>query len=283
MPDQQPRPGEAAFSEMYADREELIHDVQRIIDKVLPTYTRDEQTIIEFTAFDESGDTVLAAINEAARPAITMFLAVTGLSTNDVETTLDFSSTFDIADRGSGIPHKDDRAQRLAPYLTDRLTTDLHAETVIQQTTLRWTVDHRRHYRKDFEKEVQTHLQDKGIPLLPDTEVAGAPDIAVPENNDKMAVVGEIRSSNKQDLGTRVREFKSEIRHLAELHPDAKIVIVIEFAEEIPTERYESMKQDFEDSVGEQLSGIYSGTDIAKLAVDCQRWSPQLQKPIQSY
>jgi hypothetical protein len=268
---------------MYTERDELIRDVERIIEKVLPTHTRDGQTIVEFQEFNEDGDTVLAAINEAPRPAITMFLAVTGLSTGDVENTLGFSSTYDIADRGTGLSHKDDRAQKLAPYLTERLTVNLNAESVIQETTLRWTVDHRRHYRKDFEAEVQTFMKNNGIPLLPDTEVQGSPDIAVPENNDEMAIVGEIRSSNKQDLGTRVREFQSEVRDLASLHPDAKIVIVMEFPEEIPEERYNSIKTDFQENVGEHLTAIYTENELAELVVDCQSWSPQLQKPIQAY
>lgn len=282
MPDQQLRPGEDAFRDMYEDREPLIEGVERIIEKVLPTQTRDGLTIVKFTSIDD-GDPILAAINEAPRPAITMFLAVTGLSTADVETALDFSSTYDIADRGSSLPHKDPRAKKLASYLVDRLEMDLTAETVIQQTTYRWTLDHRRHYRKDFEETVQKHLENNGIPLLPDTEVKGSPDIAVPNNSDDMAIVGEIRSSNKQDWGARVLEFQSEVRSLALEHPEAKIVIVMDFAEEIDESRYEGMKQDLWDAVGENLDGLYSQDELDELVVDCQRWASQLQQPIQAY
>lgn len=282
MLDQQPRPGEDAFESMYADREDLIHDVNRIIEKVLPTYTRDGREVVEFTAITD-GDPVLAAINEAPRPALTMFLAVTGVSTSDVESALQFNNTYDIADTGSGLPHKDDRAKKLAPYLAARLTEDLMAETVIQQTTYRWTLDHRRHYRKNFEDEVQAQLRNNGVPLLPDTDVAGSPDIAIPRNNDEMAVVGEIRSSNKQDLGTRIREFQSEVRDLAALHPNAKIVIVLEFAEDIPEARYDRIKEDFWDTVGDNLTGLYTQDEIDELVVNCQHWTPNVQKPIQAY
>jgi len=280
--DPYPRPGEGLFQEMYEDREVLLTSVNRIIEKVLPTYTRDGRTVVEFTSITD-GDPILAAINEAPRPAITMFLAVTGLSTSQVESELEFHSTYDIADRGSELPHKDYRAKRLAPYLATRLTDDLLAETVRQQTVYRWTVDHRRHYRKDFEGEVQKYLERRGIPLLPDTEVKGAPDIAVPKNNDEMAIVGEIRSSNKQDLGTRVREFHSEVRDLASMHPDAKIVIVMEFPEEISDERYQEIVDGFWAEVGDDLTAIYTADELSELAVDCQRWAPQLQPPIQSY
>ncbi len=278
----QPRPGEDEFPDLYEDRELLLRDVKRIIEKVLPTVTENGRTTVKFSEI-EDGDTVLAAINEAPRPAITMFLAITGLSTSAVERDLDFTSTYDIADRGSELPHKDHRAKKLAPYLVERLTVDLLDESVIQQTIYRWTLDHRRHYRKDFEDEVQTYIEKRGIPLLPDTEVDGSPDIAVPKNNDDMAIVGEIRSSNKQDLGTRVREFHSEVRDLAALHPNAKIVIVIDFAEEIPEERYERIKDEFWEEVGDDLTAIYTQDELSELAVDCQTWAPQLQQPIQSY
>lgn len=282
MQDQQPRPGEDTFSELYEDREQLIRGVERIIEKVLPTHSREGHTTVEFSEITD-GDPILAAINEAPRPAITMFLAVTGLSTSDVETELDFTSTYDIADRGRDLPHKDPRAKKLAPYFAERLTVDLNAETVIQQTTYRWTLDHRRHYRKSFEADVQTFLESHGIPLLPDTEVAGSPDIAVPHNNDDMAIVGEIRSSNKQDLGTRIREFHSEVRDLASMHPDAKIVIVLDFAEDISEDRYQDIKNGFWDAVGDDLTAIYTQDELDELVVDCQRWAPQLQRPIQSY
>lgn len=277
-----PQPGYEQFKEMYTDRDDVITGVHRVIDKVLPTHTRNGETVIEFTAITD-GDPILAAINEAPRPALTMFLAVTGLSTNRLETELNFTSLYDIADRGDDLPHKDPRAQKIAPYIADRLTMDLMEETVVQQTTYRWTIDHRRHYRKDFEEQVRTHLINNGVPLLPDTEVRGAPDIAVPKNNDEMDVVGEIRSSNKQDLGTRVREFHSEVRDLAKQHPDAEIVIVLEFPEEITEERYERIKNGFWDAVGEHLTAIYTHTELHELTVDCQRWASQLQQPIQSY
>lgn len=282
MQAQQPRPGVENFSEMYAERELLIDDVQNIIDRVLPTYSRDGYTTVEFSTI-EDGDLILAAINEAPRPAITMFLAVTGISTTDLQEKFGFSNTYDIADRGDELPHKDFRAQKIAPYLAELLTEDLLADSVIEQTAYRWTVDHRRHHRKDFEAEVQSHLEQNGIPLLPDTQVEGAPDIAVPNNNDTMDVVGEIRSSNKQDWGTRLREFQSEVRDLASAHPNAEIVIVMEFAEEITDERHAEMNAELWEAVGDDLTALYTKDDLDELVVDCQRWASQLQQPIQAY
>jgi len=257
-----PQYGEHDFESLYEERVELIADVERIIEKVLPTRTVDGYDIVEFTSIT-SGDPVLAAFNESPRPAITLFLAVTGVSTGDVETQLGFNDTYSIADNWTQLPHKNPRAQKLAPYLAEKLTEDLLVETVIQQTVYRWTLDHRRHHRKDFEKHVQSFLEKKGIPLLPDTQVEGSPDIAVPHNNDEMAIVGEIRTSNKQDWGTRISEFYSEIRDLALLHPDAEIVVVMQFPEEITSERFERIKQGFDENVGDQLTRLYTADELS--------------------
>lgn len=277
-----PQHGACDFESLYQQRAEVITNTNRIIDKVLPTRVVDGYQIIKFSEI-KTGDPILAAFNEAPRAAITMFLAVTGVSTNDVETTLGFNDTYSIADNWTQLPHKNPRAQKLAPYLAEKLSEDLLTETVIQQTVYRWTLDHRRHHRKDFENEVQTFLKESGIPLLPDSKVDGSPDIAVPHNNDAMAVVGEIRSSNKQDWGTRISEFYSEIRDLASLHPDAEIVVVMEFPEEITTERYTEMKKGFGKNVGEQLTRLYTSEELSELVVDCQQWASQLQQPIQAY
>lgn len=277
-----PRHGESDFAELYEEREALLASVERIIEKVLPTRTVDGHEIVEFTEM-KSGDPVLAAFNEAPRPAIAMFLAVTGVSTSDVETKLGFNDTYSIADNWTQLPHKNPRAKKLAPYLAEKLSEDLLAETVIQQTMYRWTLDHRRHHRKDFETRVQSFLTKNGIPLLPDTQVDGSPDIAVPHNNDDMAVVGEIRSSNKQDWGTRISEFYSEIRDLASLHPEAEIVVVMQFPEEITDERFERIKKGFDENVGEQLTRLYTAGELSRLVVDCQTWASQLQQPIQAY
>jgi predicted nucleotidyltransferase len=279
----QPCPGKSTFSDMYAERKDLLSAINRVIDHALPTRTEDGRVIVEFSNLERDGDRVLGAINESPRPAIAMFLAVTGYSTNDVETKLNFYNTYDIADTGSGLAHKDHRAKRLSRLLASKLNQDLLKETVVAQTTFRWTLDHRRHYRSDFEADVQDHLKNGGVPLLPDHEVEGSPDIAIPRNNDDFAVIGEIRSSNKQDWGARIAEFQSEVRDHAATHPGAKIVIVVEFAESVSPERYARMKTRLREQVGGQLDRLYTHEELDSLLMDCQLWTPQIQQPLHIY
>lgn len=277
-----PRPGVNTFEELYEDRENLLVKVNQVIDNALPTVTKGGLEIVEFKEIN-TVDTILGAFNEAPRPAITMFLAITGMSTSDVENKMSFSNTYGIADTGSELPHKDYRARPLAKLLLNHLTTNLLRETVLQQTTHRWTLDHRRHYRKEFEDEVLSELEQNGIPLLPDSQVNGSPDIAVPKNNDEMAIVGEIRKSNKQDIGARIDEFKSEIRHHSSEHPNAKLIVVLQLAEKVSERREKELLFELEDSIGHLLDGLYTDDDFHALVTDCQKWTPQTQPPLQQF
>lgn len=279
-----PQPGGEDFEDLYTDREELTRQVEEVVEKALPTTQRGTVEMVLFESDVNQEDVILSALNESPRAAITMFLAVTGLSTNDVETALGFSNLYAIADTGDELPHKDFRSQRFAPYILDYLTVDMLRETVVQQTVHRWTLDHRRHYRKEFENEVLTKLEQSGVPLLPDSQVVGQPDIAVPKNNDEMAIVGEIRTTNKQDVGNRIGEFKSEIHDLTEeLHVNAKCVIVLKVEEEITPSREKELIQDLQNSVGHLVSGIYTDDELVDLVIDCQTWAPQTQPPLQQF
>lgn len=277
-----PRPGQNEFAALYDDRNELLHAVKQVIDNTLPTERVGEREIVLFSEID-SADSILAAINESPRPALTMFLAVTGLSKGDVHKQLGFRGVYGIADTGDYLPHKDDRAQELAPLLVKHLSVDLVKETVLQQTAHRWTLDHRRHYRKTFEQEVKNTLLEAGIPLLPNRAVEENPDIAVPDTNSSVCIVGEIRRTNKQDRGNRIREFESEMRSHAETHPTAETVIVFEIAEELPQHKLNrnvaNIKQELEDTV----SGVYTRNELNNLVSDCRRWTSQIQPRIQQF
>lgn len=269
------------FEKFYETRDEVINAVETVIYDSLPVHSINGTDIIEFSSVNV--DDILTALNTDARPAIAMFLAVTGRSTADVESSTGISTTYNIADTGSELPHRDHRAKPFATHIEEFLIADLPVETVLMQTRYRWELDHRRHYRKGYEKRVLDTLRDAGIPLLPDSQVAGSPDIAVPNNDDSMAIVGEIRSSNKQDWGTRIREFKSEVRDHATEHPNARIVIVLEFPEAVSDSRRREIIGTLGESVGESLDGIYTSEDLDRLVQDLREWAPNVQETLADF
>lgn len=277
-----PRPGEEKFKEMYEDRAHIISELNTLIDERFPTSVEGRTEYIEFSEKVDK-DTILSAMNRNPKLTIRMCLAVSGLSISQLENRLDISNVYGIGEQSTGLNHTDDRAQQIAPLLADQLSTDLATEVVKNQTVYTWTVNHRRHYRKKFEDIIQEKIKEHNIPLVSDSKVDGSPDIAIPNPDDSMAIVGEIRTTNKQDIGARIREFESEIRNLNTLHPNAKVIVVLKTEEEITKTRKDRIESNLFESIGDELTQFYWDENIDKLLTDCQQWTPQTQETLDTY
>ncbi|WP_302083758.1 hypothetical protein [Salinibaculum rarum] len=280
MTDWVPSPGRSQFPALYKDRDTTLAAVNHIITTFFPTIKQEAHTVVAFSELDDDGVTVLNALRREPRATLDMLLAVSGLSKEDITHDLNIASIYTIEDTSS--IHTDDRATAFAPYITDRLTTDLTKQTVLSETAAKFIRDQRRHYRGKFEEETLDFLADAGLPLRPDTEVAGQPDIAIPGDGN-MAIVGEIKTGNKQDWGTRVRELRSQFEQHSKTHPEAKLILVCEFDEPVGDDRITDIKDEFKHRLGDLLDGFYTTDDFDRLRDECTMWAPQHQETISTY
>jgi hypothetical protein len=131
-------------------------------------------------------------------------------------------------------------AEALAAVLPD----SLYLETCLYTFYLMWENDQRRHQRAKYEEVVRERLEEAGFPNRKGEDLAGKPDVVIPQN-EPFKVIGEVRDMHRKDFRKRNKNFDSEAKRASANFPVAKFVVVAKF----PKHQIENNRRELRDIV----------------------------------
>lgn len=256
------------IDEFQSERENLVESVAAVIDAYFPIDDGGYRPIVQFGSMESNDiDRILGAFNYDAEATLQLLAGVTGVAIKTAQRRVGVSGLHDIADL-EGLAHKNERVKKAARFYLSHLDVSLPLSAVLQTVEFRWTVEYRRVYRQDFESKVLSELEARGIPVVSGDSYPCRPDIAVPDLNDDLVVVGEIRKIGAGKLHTRFSEFESEVITLGRRYPDASIVLIFDSFEDLEVDDYQKYIDGLYDALPDDnnLADVYHFSQIDAIA-----------------
>lgn len=262
---------------------ELEEGVKEIINKHYPTEKNSEDPIVCFNEIDETTpDTLYASFITDPEATLQLLAAVTGIPIKTAGRECDIPSLHTVAECDI-LPHKDSRVSNVVPFYQNHLPEKLPLSAILQTVTYRWIDEYRRSRRQNFESNILTELEQNGIPTISGNQLEGKPDIAIPDETDAPTIVGEVRIMSYDQIKIRFDEFKTEVNTLANIYPNANIVVVFGCFEELSMDKYIDHIQKLKHQTPDRLHDVYYQTQLDKLVTDLKEIAPVTQASLSSY